>query len=157
LLVFVVGPIIFLLGFGIRVWAQMHLHYLLKDKKHLTTTGPYAYVRNPIYIANTILMISIAIMTKLLWFIPVVIFYYAIVYYFVVRHEESYILGRYKDAYREYLERVPRFIPNFKGTHRVSGRKNTSSALLIPSIRAEYKCFFLLIGPVVKEIIVSNY
>ena len=44
-----VGLLVFSLGVSLRIWAQIHLHYRLKIRKILTATGPYAYVRNPIY------------------------------------------------------------------------------------------------------------
>ena len=35
-----------------------------------------------------------------------------VVFYVVVRQEEQVLTARYGDAYRDYLARVPRFIPN---------------------------------------------
>ena len=67
-------------GFGIRVYAQMHLHYRLRVHKVLTMTGPYRYVRNPIYIANTLILVGACVMSELLWLTPLMLVWCALVY-----------------------------------------------------------------------------
>lgn len=151
-LVFLLGSIIFAFGLSIRIWAQMHLNYRLKTKMKLTMTGPYMYVRNPIYIANTMLFVGISIMMKLLWSIPIVILYCFFIYIFVVKYEESYLEKKYGRKYSEYLQHTPRFIPSFRPTVTPSSYPSTS-IFFWPSIKAEYHCLFLLFFPVLKEFI----
>jgi protein-S-isoprenylcysteine O-methyltransferase Ste14 len=43
------GISVFILGFALRLWAQQHLHYRLRVHKHLSTTGPYGFVRQCSY------------------------------------------------------------------------------------------------------------
>ena len=59
--IYPLGTVLFMLGLGLRIWAQMHLHYRLKVHKTLTLTGPYLYVRNPIYIGNTLILAGITV------------------------------------------------------------------------------------------------
>lgn len=50
---------IFIMGLALRIWAQQHIHFRLRTEKGLTITGPYTMVRNPIYIANTLICIAL--------------------------------------------------------------------------------------------------
>jgi len=111
-LVFGLGGALFCIGVLIRVWAQMHLHYRLPVKKILTTTGPYQFMRNPFYVANTIILLGLSALSGLLWFLPVMFVYCAIVYSFVVRYEESHLRNKYGAPYEEYLATVPRWMPH---------------------------------------------
>ena len=48
-------------GLSLRLWACGHL----KKEKELTTSGPYRYTRNPLYLGNVFIGIGVA------WFNPV--------------------------------------------------------------------------------------
>src|SRR5262245_41154055 len=47
------GAALVFLGSMLRTWAQCHLGYRLRDRQRFVDCGPYARVRNPIYLANT--------------------------------------------------------------------------------------------------------
>lgn len=141
---------LFLLGVAGRVWAQMHLHYRLHIRKVLTTTGPYVYVRNPIYLSNTAMLLGLVAMSELLWLLPGMLLWCAVVYHFVVRYEESHLLSKYGAPYAEFLARVPRWRPRFplNVVPRINMRR-----YLVSSVAAELHCFLLLFPFVVKEIL----
>jgi len=71
--VFPAGLGVFAAGVLMRIWAQVHLHYRLKIHKILTTTGPYAYMRNPIYAGNAAMFVGLCVMSELVWLAPVVL------------------------------------------------------------------------------------
>jgi len=141
------GAIFFFTGFFIRVWAQMYLHYRLKVKMKLTTTGPYRYVRNPIYIGNTLILVGICIMSGLLWFVPLAIAHCALVYTFAVKFEENHLQEKYGRPYQEYLQQVPRWIPHLKN---LGWHKSGSDSFFLPSIKAEAHNFLLVLLPILK-------
>ncbi len=109
--IFPLGGFLFFAGWFLRIWSQMHLHYRLKVHKVLTETGPYVYVRNPIYIGNTLMLVGVVITSGLLWFAPVMLVYCMVVYSIVVRFEESHLLAKFGDHYAEFLKKVPRWLP----------------------------------------------
>jgi len=150
-LIWPLGILIFLFGFLLRMWAQEHIHYRLKTKKHLTTTGPYSLVRNPIYLGNTLLCISATILSELLWFIPFTIIWCVFVYSFVIKYEEQSLLKLYGEQYRKYILEVPRWIP------LSSNLKNTglTNEYLRISLLAEIHCLLILLPFLFKEIISS--
>lgn len=145
-----VGFAIFLMGVALRVWAQMHLHYRLSVHKTLTTTGPYALVRNPIYIANTTMLLGLTVSSELLWFLPVTLAWCVVVYHFVVRYEEAHLTVKYGDGYRIFMAATPRWLP------RIPARRlavtHAMRQFLRPSISAELHCLLLVIPFLAKEI-----
>ena len=146
-----IGLIIFGVGVLLRVWAQTHLHYRLKVRKVLTTTGPYAYLRNPIYIGNTVMMLGLTVLSELLWFLPVMFLWCVIVYNLVVRREEAHLLEKYGDPYSEFLRNVPRWMPAIRRGNSNAESSNQGRNFLWPSIVAELHCFLWLVPLVAKE------
>ena len=68
-----IGIALFLLGTGIRVLAQQHIHHRIKARQDLTTTGLYSIIRNPLYVANTVLCLGAVVVSRELWLVPVVL------------------------------------------------------------------------------------
>ena len=54
----VVGGLIVLLGEAVRVWASGHL---LRNRE-LTTSGPYAHLRDPLYLGRLLLLVGFCVM-----------------------------------------------------------------------------------------------
>jgi len=153
-LVLAFGLVSFLAGFFLRVWSQMHLHYRLKEHKILTSTGPYACVRNPIYIGNTLILTGTTLLSELLWLAPIMIATCMITYSLVVRYEESHLTEKYGTPYLEYLKRVPRWFPSF--AREAGSAKRVQWEFLIPSIWAEAHIILLLIPPLLKELFICT-
>jgi protein-S-isoprenylcysteine O-methyltransferase Ste14 len=147
---FGLGGATFALGLALRIWAQTHIHHRLKMKKILTTTGPYAYVRNPLYIANTIMLAATCMLAELFWFVPVQILYCAIVYTFVVRFEENRLYQKYGSAYLNYAHQVPRWLPKLRS---MSIKETNINRCLIPSMVAEVHNLLLVVPFIVKEML----
>lgn len=147
--VMVFGMAIFLSGLFLRVWAQMHLHYRLKERKTLTTTGPYAYVRNPIYIGNTLILTGTTLLSELIWLVPVMVLTCVFTYSMTVRYEESHLRAKYGAPYIDYLQRVNRWFPRIE--RQQDRDKRRQWVFLLPSIRAEAHILLLLILPFLKD------
>ena len=148
-IIWTLGPSIVLMGIALRIWAQQHLHYRLTVHKQLTTTGPYEFVRNPLYFGNTIMCVGATIASELLWLIPITIFWCIGTYTIVIGYEEEHLLEKYGDAYRRYLLEVPRWFPkalHFKNTGLIN-------KYFRQSIVAEMHCSLLLLPYILKEII----
>ncbi|MDQ1256097.1 MAG: hypothetical protein QG656_693 [Candidatus Hydrogenedentes bacterium] len=148
--VFPLGGALFACGLSLRIWAQVHLHYRLNVHKILTMTGPYAYVRNPIYIGNTLILLSLCAMSELMWSFPIMLLWCIFVYHFVVRYEESHLTAKYGTPYREFLQSVPRWWP--RRASRSGERAADVWRYLLPSIRAELHCFIWVVPFVLKEL-----
>lgn len=138
------GTSIFLLGFLLRVWAHNHCSYRQNVAKRLATTGPYLFVRNPLYIGNILLCLGATILSELLWLVPIVLFYCAGLYSLVVRHEEARLLTRYGEPYCKYMQEVPRWFP------RVECLKNME---VLSAVRGETACLLILFPYIIKEVV----
>lgn len=142
LLTFGIGGLLFAAAMVLRVWAQMHLHYRLRAETVLTQTGPYAYVRNPIYLANTVLIVGLCFISKVVWLAPALVVWCAVVYSFVVRHEEAWLSDLYGQPYREYCRQVLRWLPRLRPLP--TGTEVDASRYLWPSILSEAHNLLLL-------------
>ena len=147
-LVWTVGLLIFFLGLLGRIWAQQHLHYRLKMPMILTRTGPYALLRNPIYVSNILTSVGLTVVSRVVWMVPITILWCGLIFSIVVREEEERIAKVFGPPYTAYLAEVPRWIPRharmpfeFVNEH------------LAPSIRAEMYNLLYLIPFVIKEVV----
>jgi protein-S-isoprenylcysteine O-methyltransferase Ste14 len=87
----------------------------------LITSGPFAYVRNPLYVGNILIYTGVGIMSNALfpWLTVVAMVFFIVQYSLIVSLEEEYLLSAYGDEFRSYVSAVPRFIPRlapYKGT-----------------------------------------
>ena len=83
---------------------------VIKDSHTLVTSGPYRWVRNPIYTTYFALALSLFLLTAN-WFIGVSILAFAILAASRVEDEEAILLERFGDEYRAYMRRTGRFLP----------------------------------------------
>lgn len=79
----------------------------------LITSGPFSYVRNPLYLGNMLLYAGVGVMSMALypWLLVIAIVWFYIQYYLIVTKEEEYLIERFGSEYEEYRLNVRRFIP----------------------------------------------
>jgi protein-S-isoprenylcysteine O-methyltransferase Ste14 len=148
-LAFGLGGLCLCAGICLRIWAQSHLRYRLSVRKTLTTGGPYAYVRNPMYIGNAIIVIGACLSSELFWSAPIMLVWCAVVYHLVVQYEEPSLSARYGDTYRQYAAQVRRWIPSVRPLSAIA-RTPSARPFVFPSILAEMHNL-LLLGPFVLK------
>ncbi len=106
-------------GLGIRAWAAGHL---AKDQS-LATGGPYAFVRNPLYLGTLVAAIGFGIASGV-WWLPVLFgVVFLLVYLPVMELEEKHLL-RVLPGSAGYIDQVPLFFPMkppFPSTARFDG------------------------------------
>ena len=102
----IVGALVLLPGLVLRGLASGHVQ---KDKQ-LTTSGPYAYTRNPLYLGSLMLATGFAIAARSWWIVAIMIVMFAVIYVPVIAGEEQY-LRRTFPGYDDYARHVPRMLP----------------------------------------------
>jgi protein-S-isoprenylcysteine O-methyltransferase Ste14 len=80
---------------------------------YLITTGPFAYVRNPLYLGNILIYVGVGVMSLALfpWITIAALAWFYLQYYLIVTREEEYLAERFGETYAEYRRRVRRFLP----------------------------------------------
>ncbi len=101
-----VGLPISLLGLALRGWAA---GYLAKDRE-LATSGPFAYVRNPLYLGTLIVASGIVVAASNMWLALLFVAVFVLVYLPAVELEEQHLREIFSE-YAGYAERVNRFLP----------------------------------------------
>lgn len=109
------GALLTALGEAIRLVAVHHIGVISRTRSDrlgpLITGGPFAIVRNPLYLGNVLLWMGFAVTARLVWAAPLVAVLLIIEYHLIVGWEESLLESRYGPAYREYASAVPRWLP----------------------------------------------
>jgi protein-S-isoprenylcysteine O-methyltransferase Ste14 len=100
------GAGISLFGVLIRALASGHV----RKNEELTTTGPYGYTRNPLYLGSIVIGVGFAVAARNLWVGVGLIVLFLAIYVPVIRSEEDFLRGKFA-SFDEYVARVPRLLP----------------------------------------------
>ena len=80
-----------------------------KPSSVLVTTGVFAYVRNPMYVGLACLVAGIGIALASDWTLVMLVAAALVIHFGVVKREERYLEAKFGDAYRRYMNTVPRY------------------------------------------------
>jgi protein-S-isoprenylcysteine O-methyltransferase Ste14 len=104
----VIGMTLIFLGEGIRLWAAGHL----QKNEVLTVTGPYAYVKNPLYIGSIFITSGFCLMADNIYFMALALYMFCFHYIpYKKRMEGDRLTKRFGSPYEDYDEKVPDYIP----------------------------------------------
>lgn len=110
----------------VRLWAVRHIGVISRTRSDrlgpLISTGPFALVRNPLYLGNVSVWTGFALSARLPWLAVVVALVFGLEYHAIVRWEEQLLEDRLGDAYRRYAASVPRWVPSSSGRERARTR-----------------------------------
>ena len=101
------GIIVCFVGATIRFWAS---GYLRKDSRP-AVGGPYAFVRNPLYLGTYLMAIGTAWSVENYWLLAVITVLFALIYHFIILDEETKLKRIFGAPYETYCKLVPRFFP----------------------------------------------
>lgn len=111
-----VGGILFLVSAAFARWAFRTMRIagsspdLGTHSQALTTSGPFAVTRNPIYVAMTGLYLGAAVMLGGWWPVLMLLLVLPLMHYGVIRREERYLRKRFGEAFVSYSAKVPRWL-----------------------------------------------
>ena len=75
----------------------------------LVTSGIFAWMRNPMYVALILLLAGVAIALGSDWMLVLLMPAALILHFGVVKREERYLAAKFGETYREYVSKVPRY------------------------------------------------
>jgi protein-S-isoprenylcysteine O-methyltransferase Ste14 len=109
------GVALCVLGIGLAIWARVHLGrnwgmpMSAKENPELITTGPYRFVRHPIYTGILVAMLGSVLGESVFWALPLVLFGAFFVY--SARREEALMIRQFPDQYPAYMQRSNMLLP----------------------------------------------
>jgi protein-S-isoprenylcysteine O-methyltransferase Ste14 len=81
------------------------------EAQTLNTRGPYAHVRNPLYLGNLGICLGLMLIAHDAWVYAVGLGFFVAEYFFIIRAEEDFLSERFGSQYAAYREQVPRWLP----------------------------------------------
>ncbi len=114
----IVGFFIALIGELIRFWGVSWAGSETRTTggvggTYLVISGPFAHVRNPLYVGNILMYLGLGIMSMALFpYLQIVaILFFILQYDFIVKEEEGFLEKKFGSDYQKFLQNVPRFFP----------------------------------------------
>jgi protein-S-isoprenylcysteine O-methyltransferase Ste14 len=79
----------------------------------LVISGPFGYVRNPLYLGNILIYAGVGVMSMSLFpYLQIIaIGFFLFQYYYIILEEEKYLFDAFSQQFRLYFQAVPRLIP----------------------------------------------
>lgn len=111
------GMILMLIGEAIRIWGVAYLGSETRKYEigasRLVTSGPYRWVRNPIYLGNLCIYSGATIIAGIWmpYFLFLIWLYFGFQYYWIVKEEERKLTDLFGEHYLQFKREVPRFFP----------------------------------------------
>lgn len=82
-----------------------------RNVQRLVTYGAFAWSRNPLYNGNFLIWMGFAVISGVLWFLPLAVVLFAVEYSLIVRFEEGVLESTFGEEYLAYKRSTPRWIP----------------------------------------------
>ena len=115
-----IKPDLFLPGFLVTLFGSLFQSWCfgaLDKNKSLAIQGPYALVRNPMYLGRFFLLFGCLLLLGSIWILVI----FTLLYYFYmtnrVKREEAHLKEIFGQPYQTYCRDVNRFVPTLKGKY----------------------------------------
>lgn len=111
----IIGVLLCALGVGLAIWARVTIGrnwgmpMSQKENPELVTSGPYAFIRHPIYTGVLTAMLGSVIGHDVIWLLPLILFgaYFA----YSARREEKLMIEEFPEQYPAYMSRTRMLLP----------------------------------------------
>ena len=110
------GAVLIITGLAIRALASGHV----RKNEELTTSGPYAYIRHPLYLGSLIMASGFALAARSWWIALMTALIFLIIYVPVMLAEETFLRQRFPQ-FEDYAGSVPRLWPRLTSLTSVQG------------------------------------
>lgn len=105
-------------GAALRIWGAAYLgtsvvHSMNMQAGQTVASGPYRFVRNPLYLGTWLFALGISILmppSGAIFFLVATFFFY----FRLILGEEDYLAAQLGKPYLEYCRRVPRIVPSLR-------------------------------------------
>ena len=158
---FFAGATLLLAGELIRIWAVSHAGGETRTRNvgatKLCTSGPYAFVRNPLYAGNMLMYLGIVFIAEaasVLLMAATTFSFFLIQYSLIISLEEERLDELFGQEYARYKENVPAVFPRIS---RWSGSKDRTPARIINTIKTEKRTLQNVVAVLILIFIRTQY
>ncbi len=112
ILISIIGELIRIMSVGFSYFGTSGRENYLRAE-NLNISGIYSIVRNPLYIGNVLMFSGLLIVYLNIYALGLFVFFLLIQYHFIIKSEENYLKGMYKDEYANYCKNTKSIFPKF--------------------------------------------
>jgi protein-S-isoprenylcysteine O-methyltransferase Ste14 len=116
------GVVLTLAGEALRLAAVRRIGVISRTRSErlgpLVASGPFAHVRNPLYVGNVLIWTGFAVTAGLPWLALLFGILLVLEYHAIVRWEEQLLASKYGASYDAYRAAVPRWLPRLSAWHQ---------------------------------------
>ena len=109
------------------LWLRGYAAGYVKKNSELTITGPYARVRNPLYLGSILIAAGFAVALMSWQFAVVLLVFFLLIYVPVIASEEAFLRDTFLE-FEWYCARVPRLIPRITPVIAPDGDRGQSGS-----------------------------
>ncbi len=124
-----------LLGLATRMYAS---GFVLKNKE-LSTTGPYAFVRHPLYTGNIMILIGLCLINGFFWSFVTAFIFLWFYYPTAIEYEDRKLKSLFPDTWEEWASMTPALMPKMDLNGKIFSRLDLRSWSLKKSLIANYE------------------
>ena len=124
-----------LLGLATRMYAS---GFVLKNKE-LSTTGPYAFVRHPLYTGNIMILIGLCLINGFFWSFVTAFIFLWFYYPTAIEYEDRKLKSLFPDTWEEWASMTPALMPKMDLNGKIFSKLDLRSWSLKKSLIANYE------------------
>jgi protein-S-isoprenylcysteine O-methyltransferase Ste14 len=109
-----IGTLLIVFGAAARIYTVAFMGDSTHDEmrsEQLVTTGPFALIRNPLYLANLVITFGVIFYAGHIVIGAPLLLFFMFQYHCIAKYEENTLLAKYGDEYQRYMDRVPPWLP----------------------------------------------
>ena len=125
---------IILLGLATRMYAS---GFVLKNKE-LSTTGPYAFMRHPLYTGNMMILIGLCLINGFFWSFVTAFIFLWFYYPTAIEYEDRKLKSLFPDTWEEWASMTPALMPKMDLNGKIFSKLDLRSWSLKKSLVANY-------------------
>jgi len=150
----IAGMAVACFGLGMRAWASGYL----RKNEELTTAGPYAYTRNPLYLGTLFLGAGAALASGSMIFVLLFAAFYIALYLPVIHAEAETMNKMFPDSYAGYSNHVPILLPKLTRYRAAAKGQRFDPSLYLKHREYQAAIGFVVVYSllVLKWIVLSN-
>jgi protein-S-isoprenylcysteine O-methyltransferase Ste14 len=127
------------------LWLRAYASGYVKKNAELTTTGPYAHTRNPLYLGSMLIAFGFAAAAWNLMILMALAALFAVIYIPTIQSEEEYLRAHFA-GFEDYARLVPRLLPRITAARPNTGGEGGDSGSFSGALYGRHREYNSLMG-----------